>query len=372
MFLDPAATPGFKRTLFNAIVAPRPIGWISTINGKGQVNLAPFSHFNLVSTSPPVVIFSCNAPADRHEKDTIANVRETGEFVTNLATWDLREPMNLSSMNAPYGTDEFELAGLEKAPSVMVKPPRVAASPASMECRVAEDRRHRADRARRNVQQRGVRAHRRRASGRAFRRCGREFRHRSRRATDTHGRQPLFDRRPHGHPGPAEPAARLTPHNIEGTNMTTTTETGVRETAVYDLAPGAVARGQNFFVQWLEGDGKVFEAHSAHEMLLLLPGDGAEVRIGRSGRSGQNAAQTVAGRSVCVLPAGEIAVQPNHGARAVLIASSREDLAPGTARNDHDYASPDARIIGSDAGYRRTRGNGELQVIRDRRHSAAG
>jgi len=136
MFLDPAATPGFKRTLFNAIVAPRPIGWISTINGKGQVNLAPFSHFNLVSTSPPVVIFSCNAPADRHEKDTIANVRETGEFVTNLATWDLREPMNLSSMNAPYGVDEFELAGLEKAPSVMVKPPRVAASPASMECRL--------------------------------------------------------------------------------------------------------------------------------------------------------------------------------------------------------------------------------------------
>jgi flavin reductase (DIM6/NTAB) family NADH-FMN oxidoreductase RutF len=136
MFLDLAATPDFKRTLFNAIVAPRPIGWISTMNGRGQVNLAPFSHFNLVSTAPPVVIFSCNAPADRHEKDTIANVRETGEFVTNLVTWDLREPMNLSSMNAPYGTDEFELAGLDKAPSVIVKPPRVAASPASMECRL--------------------------------------------------------------------------------------------------------------------------------------------------------------------------------------------------------------------------------------------
>ncbi|MGF6767697.1 flavin reductase (DIM6/NTAB) family NADH-FMN oxidoreductase RutF [Paraburkholderia sp. GAS199] len=136
MFIDLAATPDFKRTLFNAIVAPRPIGWISTMNGKGQVNLAPFSHFNLVSTAPPVVIFSCNAPADRHEKDTIANVRETGEFVTNLVTWDLREPMNLSSMNAPYGTDEFELAGLEKAPSSIVKPPRVAASPASMECRL--------------------------------------------------------------------------------------------------------------------------------------------------------------------------------------------------------------------------------------------
>jgi flavin reductase (DIM6/NTAB) family NADH-FMN oxidoreductase RutF len=136
MFLDPAATPGFKRTLFNAIVAPRPIGWISTINDQGQVNLAPFSHFNLVSTAPPVVMFSCNAPADRHEKDTIANVRETGEFVTNLVTWSLREQMNMSSFNAPYGTDEFELARLEKAPSVMVKPPRVAASPASMECRL--------------------------------------------------------------------------------------------------------------------------------------------------------------------------------------------------------------------------------------------
>lgn len=136
MFLDPATTPGFKRTLFNAIVAPRPIGWISTINGNGQVNLAPFSHFNLVSTAPPVVMFSCNTPADRHEKDTVTNIRETGEFVTNLVTWDLREPMNMSSIDAPYGTDEFELAGLEKAPSVMVKPPRVAASPASMECRL--------------------------------------------------------------------------------------------------------------------------------------------------------------------------------------------------------------------------------------------
>ncbi|MBU9194776.1 flavin reductase family protein [Burkholderia gladioli] len=136
MFLDPANTPGFKRTLFNAIVAPRPIGWISTVNARGEVNLAPFSHFNLVSTAPPVLMFSCNAPADRHEKDTVTNIRETGEFVTNLVTWSLREPMNTSSMNAPYGVDEFELAGLEKAPSVMVKPPRVAASPASMECRL--------------------------------------------------------------------------------------------------------------------------------------------------------------------------------------------------------------------------------------------
>ncbi|WP_198083064.1 flavin reductase family protein [Variovorax sp. E3] len=136
LFIDPDNTPNFKRTLFNAIVAPRPIGWISTMSPEGRVNLAPFSHFNLVSTAPPVVIFSCNAPADRHEKDTITNVRATGEFVTNLVTWELRDPMNISSLDAPYGTDEFELAGLEKAPSQKVRPPRVARSPASMECKL--------------------------------------------------------------------------------------------------------------------------------------------------------------------------------------------------------------------------------------------
>lgn len=108
------------------------------MSADGRVNLAPFSHFNLVSTAPPVVMFSCNAPDDRDEKDTIANVRATGEFVTNLVTWDLRDQMNLSSFNAPYGTDEFELAGLEKAASSKVRPPRVAASPACMECKLLQ------------------------------------------------------------------------------------------------------------------------------------------------------------------------------------------------------------------------------------------
>lgn len=136
MFLDPLATPGFKRSLFNAIVAPRPIGWISTISSSGKVNLAPFSQFNLVSTAPAVVMFSCNTPDDRPEKDTLANVRETGEFVTNLVSWDLREAMNLTSTPCPRHTDEFELAGLEKAPSIHVRPPRVAASPANLECQL--------------------------------------------------------------------------------------------------------------------------------------------------------------------------------------------------------------------------------------------
>jgi flavin reductase (DIM6/NTAB) family NADH-FMN oxidoreductase RutF len=134
MFVDPRTAENLNRAIFNAIVAPRPIGWISSQSLDGAVNLAPFSHFNIVSTAPPVILFSCNTPADRAEKDTLANVRATGEFVFNLATYALREAVNKTSTPAPHGADEFELAGLEKAASVNVKPPRVAASPANLEC----------------------------------------------------------------------------------------------------------------------------------------------------------------------------------------------------------------------------------------------
>lgn len=136
MFIDPQNTPGFRRSIFNAIVAPRPIGWISTLAEGGRANLAPFSQFNLVSTSPPVVMFACNTPPDRAEKDTLTNVRASGEFVVNLVSWELREAMVLTSTPLPHGADEFELAGLQKADSVMVRAPRVAASPANLECRV--------------------------------------------------------------------------------------------------------------------------------------------------------------------------------------------------------------------------------------------
>ena len=102
----------------------------------GGANLAPFSQFNLVSTAPPVVMFACNTPVDRSEKDTITNVRATGEFVVNLVSWDLREAMNISSTPASYGTDEFLLAGLAKGDCVKVAAVRVAASPANLECRV--------------------------------------------------------------------------------------------------------------------------------------------------------------------------------------------------------------------------------------------
>jgi flavin reductase (DIM6/NTAB) family NADH-FMN oxidoreductase RutF len=133
MFFDPK-TAKLNRGIFNAIVAPRPIGWISSQSTAGHINLAPFSHFNIVSTAPPVILFSCNTPGDRAEKDTLSNVRATGEFVFNLATYELRESVNMTSTPAAPEIDEFELAGLEKAPSVKVKPPRVAASPANLEC----------------------------------------------------------------------------------------------------------------------------------------------------------------------------------------------------------------------------------------------
>jgi len=138
--------------------------------------------------------------------------------------------------------------------------------------------------------------------------------------------------------------------------MTTIADTTVRGTAaVHDLAPGAVARGQNFFVQWLEGTPEV-EARSEHEMLLLLPDTGAELRTAAGRRA-------VPGRSICVLPAGRVAVYLAQGGRAALIASSRPDLASGSACNQADYAVPDSRILPSTAGYRRVTGQGEVQVI---------
>ena len=116
---------------FKAIVAPRPIGWISSISAKGEVNLAPYSFFNGVNSRPPLVMF-----ASEGRKDSVRNIEETGEFVCNLATWDLREAMNETSAPMPHGKNEFVRAGLEQAPSVLVKPPRVAASPCALECKL--------------------------------------------------------------------------------------------------------------------------------------------------------------------------------------------------------------------------------------------
>lgn len=135
LFID-IATGSFKRGIFNAIVAPRPIGWMSTVDAEGHANLAPFSYFNIVSNDPPMLVFSCNTPEDRPAKDTLKNVRETDEFVFNFASAALVNEMNMTSAALAPGVDEFEYAGLEKAPCTFVKAPRVARSPAALECKV--------------------------------------------------------------------------------------------------------------------------------------------------------------------------------------------------------------------------------------------
>jgi flavin reductase (DIM6/NTAB) family NADH-FMN oxidoreductase RutF len=134
MYFETRGDENFRASIFNSIVAPRPIGWISSLGTDGRRNLAPFAYFNGISSSPPMVMFACNAPPDRLEKDTLANVRSTGEFVTNFVSWDFREAMNITSATVPADVDEFELAGLTAIPSTRVKPPRVAGVPVSMEC----------------------------------------------------------------------------------------------------------------------------------------------------------------------------------------------------------------------------------------------
>jgi len=121
---------GLAHNPFKALVAPRPIGWISSLDTEGRPNLAPYSFFNAVGNIPPVVMFSSSG-----RKDSIANIEATGEFVCNLATYDLRDAMNATSAPLPRGASEFEAAGLEAAPCRLVKVPRVAASPAALECR---------------------------------------------------------------------------------------------------------------------------------------------------------------------------------------------------------------------------------------------
>lgn len=136
VYIDAETDTSFRRGIFNAIIAPRPIGWISTVDADGVANLAPFSYFGLFSTLPPIIAFSCNTPEDRTLKDTLVNVQATGEFVYNMASLSLVKEMNATSTPLPMGTDEFDFAGLKKAASVKVRPPRVAHAPVSLECQV--------------------------------------------------------------------------------------------------------------------------------------------------------------------------------------------------------------------------------------------
>jgi flavin reductase (DIM6/NTAB) family NADH-FMN oxidoreductase RutF len=131
MFYEPAkGNHGLPHDPFKAIVTPRPIGWISSMSAKGEINLAPYSFFNGVSSDPPMVMFSSEG-----RKDSLTFVEETREFVCNLATWDLRLQMNATSAPFARGINEMRETGLDSAPSVLVKPPRVKASLCAMECK---------------------------------------------------------------------------------------------------------------------------------------------------------------------------------------------------------------------------------------------
>jgi len=133
MFYETAKGHGLPHDPFKAIVAPRPIGWISSRDRDGRVNLAPYSFFNALGGKPPLVGFSSDG-----RKDSVDNIEATGEFVASLATRPLAEAVNRTSATVAHDVNEFELAGLTMAPSRMVGPPRVAESPAALECRLTQ------------------------------------------------------------------------------------------------------------------------------------------------------------------------------------------------------------------------------------------
>jgi flavin reductase (DIM6/NTAB) family NADH-FMN oxidoreductase RutF len=133
MFYEPKNGHGLPHDPSKAIVAPRPIGWISTLNENGAPNLAPYSFFNMFSSKPLLVWFSSEG-----RKDSAEHAEATGEFVVNLVSRDLAEKMNRSAVDAPRGVSEFDYAGLTPAPCRLVKPPRVAEAHAALECKVTD------------------------------------------------------------------------------------------------------------------------------------------------------------------------------------------------------------------------------------------
>lgn len=138
MFYRPADGHGLPHDPFKALVVPRPIGWVSTRDAEGRANLAPYSYFNGCGDAPPMVMFAQTGRKSRPEleKDSIANIRTTGEFACNIVPEALKEAMNLSSGTYPADADEFEIAGLTAAPCREIGAPRVAEAPAVLECRV--------------------------------------------------------------------------------------------------------------------------------------------------------------------------------------------------------------------------------------------
>jgi len=135
MFYDDPHNHGLPYNPFKALVAPRPIAWVSSQDTGGVLNLAPYSFFNAMADSPPTIVFAPNNPRmGGGRKDTLTNIEQTNQFVVNLCSYDLREQMNTSSAHVGPEEDEFALAGLTPAPSVNVKPPRVKEALAALEC----------------------------------------------------------------------------------------------------------------------------------------------------------------------------------------------------------------------------------------------
>ena len=137
MFYEPVKQDhGLSNNPFNSLIIPRPIGWISSIDNEGVVNLAPYSFFNAVCYRPPTVMFaSGTGKGSDGMKDTRRNIEATGEFVCNLATWETRNQMNQTSAEVTPDTDEMKLAGLTPVSSKLIKVPRVAEAPVHLECR---------------------------------------------------------------------------------------------------------------------------------------------------------------------------------------------------------------------------------------------
>jgi flavin reductase (DIM6/NTAB) family NADH-FMN oxidoreductase RutF len=132
-FYEPKNGHGLKHDPFNAMVAPRPIGWISSRGAKGNINLAPYSFFNGFCYKPPIVGFCSTS-----RKDSVQNIEETGEFVWNLATMDLAKQMNATAAHVARDINEFEIAGLTQVPCKLVNVPRVGESPVAFECKLTQ------------------------------------------------------------------------------------------------------------------------------------------------------------------------------------------------------------------------------------------
>ncbi|MCP4388643.1 MAG: flavin reductase family protein [Gammaproteobacteria bacterium] len=140
MFYKTSEAHGLPHNPFKSCVAPRPIAWVSSMHPDGAINLAPYSFFNALSSDPPMVMISFNGYHQHGgEKDTLYNIKASGEFVINMVPLGLKDAMNVTTANVRHEVDEFELAGLTTEDSVLVKPPRVREAPIHLECQLFQE-----------------------------------------------------------------------------------------------------------------------------------------------------------------------------------------------------------------------------------------